>query len=273
MNHHKLLLLIFSLCCLLGHSLQAQTTTPTTDQPAFELSSETGEPISLNSGNNDLTLNMNVSGSRFTKAVNIFLLMTVLSLVPAFVMMMTSFTRIVIVLGFLRQALGTQQAPSGKLLSGLALFLTFFIMQPVWNEIYDNSVVPFSQEQITQEVAIERAVAPIKQFMLKQTREKSLLMFMDIADQDPVQSIDELPLRVIIPSFIVSELQTAFQMGFLIFLPFLLIDAVAATFLMSMGMMMLPPMMISLPFKILLFVMADGWNLVVEALVTSFNLT
>jgi flagellar biosynthetic protein FliP len=166
--------------------------------------------------------------------------------------------------------MGTQNAPSGRIVAGLALFLSAFIMQPVWNEIYRDAVLPFSQKELSEQEALTSAARPIKRFMLAQTREKSLLMFMDIAQEDPATSPDNLSIRIIAPAFMVSELQTAFQMGFLIFLPFLVIDAVTATFLMSMGMMMLPPMMISLPFKLLLFIIADGWNLVVEGLVNSF---
>jgi flagellar biosynthetic protein FliP len=217
-----------------------------------------------------VNLGLALEGGNFTRAVNIFLLVTALSLVPGFIVMMTSFTRIVIVLGFLRQAMGTQNAPSGRIVAGLALFLSAFIMQPVWNEIYRDAVLPFSQKELSEQEALTSAARPIKRFMLAQTREKSLLMFMDIAQEDPATSPDNLSIRIIAPAFMVSELQTAFQMGFLIFLPFLVIDAVTATFLMSMGMMMLPPMMISLPFKLLLFIIADGWNLVVEGLVNSF---
>lgn len=226
------------------------------------------QTVALNTDQANLSLNL--EGGNFSRSVTIFLLVTALSLVPSFVVMMTSFTRIVVVLGFLRQALGTQNSPSGRIISGLALFLTIFIMQPVWNEIYQEAVLPFSEKQLTEQAAIERAAVPIKRFMLAQTRDRTLVMFMDIARHDPVAGPAELPLRIIIPAFMVSELQTAFQMGFLIFLPFLVIDIVTATFLMAMGMMMLPPMMISLPFKLLLFIIADGWNLVVEGLVRSF---
>jgi len=215
-------------------------------------------------------ITLSLDGGNFTKAVNVFLLMTVLSLVPAFVMMMTSFTRIVIVLGFLKQAMGTQQAPSGKTMSGLALFLTFFIMQPVWEQIYEQAIVPFSDNQITQETAINRGIEPLKTFMLRQTREECLQLFMDLGRLEPVPGPEYLPMRVVVPAFMISELKTAFQMGFLIYLPFLVLDAVAATILMSMGMMMLPPVMISMPFKILLFIIVDGWDLLIRALVSSF---
>jgi flagellar biosynthetic protein FliP len=214
---------------------------------------------------------INLEGQSFSKAVNILLLMTALSLAPTAIMMMTSFTRIVIVLSFLKQAMATQSSPSAKIIASLALFLTIFIMQPVWSEMYNKAVVPYSNKQISDKVAFERGVKPLKGFMLKQTRDSSLLLFMDLASMEPVESPEDLPLSVIIPAFMVSELKTAFQMGFLIYLPFVLVDIVVATTLMSMGMMMLPPMMISLPFKLLLFIMVDGWSMVIRSLVGSFS--
>lgn len=222
-------------------------------------------------GPDEVAFKLSLEGESFSKAVNIFLMMTALSLVPAAIMMTTSFTRIVIVLSFLKQAMGTQQAPSGKIVASLALFLTIFIMQPVWTEVYNKAIVPYSEQKIDGDVMIERGTAPIKGFMLKQTRDSSLLLFMDLANMEPVESAEDLPMSVIIPAFMVSELKTAFQMGFLIYLPFLLVDIVVATTLMSMGMMMLPPMMISLPFKLLLFVVIDGWGLTVRSLVASFS--
>ncbi|OGV69008.1 MAG: flagellar biosynthetic protein FliP [Lentisphaerae bacterium RIFOXYB12_FULL_65_16] len=221
-------------------------------------------------GGNEVGFRLSLEGQSFTRAVNIFLLLTALSLAPSFILMMTSFTRIVIVIGFLKQALGVQQAPSGRIVASLALFLTFFIMQPTWNAIYQQAVLPFSKGEITEGVALEKAGAPLHRFMLAQTREASLAMFMDLAGLDPASSEADIPLRVVVPAFMVSELQTAYQMGFLIYLPFLVIDAVVATFLMSLGMMMLPPTMVSLPLKLLLFVMVDGWDLVVRGLVASF---
>lgn len=227
------------------------------------------QSVALDTQQASLSLNLG-GGGNFSRSVSIFLLVTALSLVPSFVVMMTSFTRIVIVLGFLRQAMGTQNSPSGRIISGLALFLTVFIMQPVWDEVYQEAVVPFSESRMAEQEALERASVPIKRFMLAQTRDRTLIMFMDLAQREPVAGPADLPMTVIIPAFMVSELQTAFQMGFLIFLPFLVIDIVTATFLMAMGMMMLPPMMISLPFKLLLFIIADGWNLLVEGLIRSF---
>jgi len=224
----------------------------------------------LNASPDQVNFKLSLEGGSFSKAVNVLLLMTALSLVPSAVMMMTSFTRIVIVLSFLKQALGAQNSPSPRIIAALALFLTIFIMQPVWVRVYQEAVVPYSEKKIDEKGVIEKGSAPLKEFMLKQTRESSLLLFMDLANMDPVDSPDLLPMTIVIPAFMVSELKTAFQMGFLIYLPFLLIDIVVATCLMSMGMMMLPPMMISLPFKLLLFIIVDGWGMVVRSLVSSF---
>jgi flagellar biosynthesis protein FliP len=219
----------------------------------------------------DIGINVSLEGGNFSKAVNILLLMTMLSLVPSFIMMMTSFTRIVIVLNFLKQAMGTQQTPSPKIVTSLALFLSIFIMYPVYTQIYDDAITPYTEKKINQDVAMERGITHIKKFMLKQTRDADLLMFMDLAKQEAVESPEELSLRIVIPAFLISELKTAFQMGFLIYLPFLVIDLVIATMLMAMGMMMLPPVMISLPFKLLLFILVDGWGLLIYNLVASFG--
>ena len=219
----------------------------------------------------DMSLNISLKGGEdFSKAVNILLLMTALSLAPAAIMMMTSFTRIAVVLSFLKQALGTQNVPSARIVASLALFLTIFIMQPVWSEIYSKSIEPYSRNAISQKEALSNAEMPLNKFMLRQTRESSLVLFMDLASMEPVDSPEKLPMTVVIPAFMLSELKTAFQIGFLIYLPFLMVDVVVATALMSMGMMMLPPMMISLPFKLLLFIIVDGWTLMVRSLVSSF---
>ena len=185
--------------------------------------------------------------------------------------MMTSFTRIVVVLSFLRQSLGTQQMPPNQLIVGLSLFLTFFVMAPTWNRINEDAVNPYLAEQITQKVAFERAEAPIREFMFSQTREKDLELFLSLGKLNKPQNRTEVPTYVLIPAFVVSELKTAFQIGFMLYLPFLVLDMVVASVLMAMGMMMLPPMMISLPFKILLFVLVDGWDLIVGGLVKSFS--
>jgi flagellar biosynthetic protein FliP len=203
-------------------------------------------------------------------AMQIVVLLTVLSLAPALFVMVTSFTRIVIVLAFLRQALGTQQVPPNQVLIGLSLFLTFFIMAPVWDRIQADAVEPYLSQKVTQEEALTIASKPLRQFMLRQAREKDLALFVRIAKLDPPRTPDDIPLRVVIPSFIVGELRTAFQVGFLISIPFLIVDMVVASVLMSMGMMLLPPILVSLPFKLILFVLADGWHLVVGSLVGSF---
>ena len=202
--------------------------------------------------------------------LQIFLLMTILSLAPAILIMLTSFTRIVIVLSLLRRALGTMQAPPNQVLIGLALFLTFFIMTPVWHNINQNALQPFLNDQIGQQQAFQNAAEPLRKFMFKQTREKDLTLFVEIAKIERPKDVDDIPISVLIPSFIISEVKTAFQIGLLLYVPFLIIDMVVASVLLSMGMMMLPPIMISLPFKLMLFVLADGWNLLVGSLVRSF---
>jgi len=203
--------------------------------------------------------------------LQIFLLLTVLSLVPAILVMVTSFTRIVIVLSVLRQAMGTHQMPPNQIVIGLALFLTFFVMAPVWQKVNDKALQPYLNESISQQQALENAAAPIKHFMLNQTREKDLALLIDIAELAKPQAAEDVPISVLIPSFIISELKTAFQIGFLLYVPFLIVDMVVASVLLSMGMMMLPPVMISLPFKLMLFVLADGWYLIVGSLVKSFG--
>jgi flagellar biosynthetic protein FliP len=202
--------------------------------------------------------------------MQIFLLMTILSLAPAILIMLTSFTRIVIVLSLLRRALGTMQAPPNQVLIGLALFLTFFIMTPVWHNINQNALQPYLDDQIGQQQAFQNAAEPLRKFMFKQTREKDLALFVEIAKVERPKDVDDIPISVLIPSFIISEVKTAFQIGLMLYVPFLIIDMVVASVLLSMGMMMLPPIMISLPFKLMLFVLADGWNLLVGSLVRSF---
>jgi len=204
-------------------------------------------------------------------ALQIFFLLTVLSLAPAFVIMMTSFTRVIVILSLLRSALSLRQLPPNQILIGLALFLTFFIMTPTWLEIKDKALEPYMQGKITQEEAWNKGVKPIKEFMLRQTRKKDLSLFINFAKIKSPQSVENVPLHVLIPSFITSELKTAFQIGFVLYIPFLIIDIVVSSIIMSMGMFMLPPVMISLPFKILLFVLVDGWDLVIQSIITSFR--
>jgi flagellar biosynthetic protein FliP len=206
----------------------------------------------------------------YTVALQLMFLITVLTLAPSIVIMMTSFTRVVIVFHFLRQALGTQQTPANQIVVGLSLFLTFFIMQPVLNEINEKALQPYLADQISQDEAMGKAITPVRQFMFHQIGEKELMLFVKLAKIERPKTREELPTYVLIPAFIISELRIAFQLGFLVYMPLLLIDLVVGVILMSMGMMMLPPVMISMPFKILLFVLVDGWYLVVESVVSGF---
>jgi flagellar biosynthetic protein FliP len=209
--------------------------------------------------------------ARSTVVLQIFLLMTVLSLAPAILIMVTSFSRIVIVLSLLRRALGTNSLPSNQVVIGLALFLTIFIMAPVWQKINADALQPYLDKKISNQQAFDSAVAPLREFMFKQTREKDLALFVDIAKLKRPENADDIPTAVLVPSFIISEVKTAFEIGLLLYVPFLIIDMVVAAVLLSMGMMMLPPIMVSLPFKLLLFVVADGWYLLVGSLVKSFR--
>jgi len=208
--------------------------------------------------------------SNMATSLQIVLLLTVLTLAPSILIMMTSFTRIVIVLSFLRNALGLQQMPPNQVLIGLALFLTLFIMAPIGQDINNNAIKPYTEGKITQEEAYQNAIKPLKNFMLKQTRQSDLNLFVSLA-KIKVNNAEDLPMRVVIPSFIISELKTAFEIGFIIYIPFLIIDIVVASVLMSMGMFMLSPVLISLPFKVLLFILVDGWNLVVKSLILGFR--
>lgn len=204
-------------------------------------------------------------------SLQLIFLLTILSLAPSILIMMTSFTRIVVVLSFLRTAIGTQQMPPNQLIVGLSLFLTFFIMAPAWQRVNDDAIQPLIEDEIPYKEALDRGMAPVREFMLKQTRTKDMALFVRLARIPQPRNHTEVPNSVLIPSFIISELRTAFQIGFILFIPFLVIDLVVSSILLSMGMMMLPPIMVSLPFKILLFVLVDGWNLVVQSLIKSFN--
>jgi flagellar biosynthetic protein FliP len=203
--------------------------------------------------------------------LRIVMMLTVLSLAPAILIMMTSFTRIVVVLSFMRQALGTQQMPPNQLIVGLALFLSFFVMAPTFKTISSQSLEPYMNEKIDQKLAYEKAEAPLREFMFSQTREKDLELFLNLSKEVKPQNREGVPTYVLVPAFVISELKTAFQIGFMLYLPFLVLDMVVASVLMAMGMMMLPPIVISLPFKLLLFVLVDGWQLVVGSLVKSFG--
>lgn len=209
-------------------------------------------------------------GQTYSVTLEILALMTVLTLLPAILLMMTSFTRIIIVLAILRQAMGTASTPSNQIILGLALFLSLFIMAPVLQQVNDRALQPYLQEQVSAIDAIQQAVVPFKTFMLAQTRETDIRMFADIAGVESIESPEQTPLRLLLPAFVTSELKTAFQIGFLIFIPFVIIDLVVASVLMSMGMMMLSPLIISLPFKLMLFVLVDGWSLIMGTLASSF---
>ncbi|WP_036303461.1 flagellar type III secretion system pore protein FliP [Methylotenera sp. L2L1] len=209
-------------------------------------------------------------GQDYTLSLQTLILLTSLTFLPAVVLMMTGFTRIIIVLSLLRQALGTQSVPPNQVMIGLALFLTFFVMSPVIDKIYVDAYKPLSENQITMQEAMDKGVAPLKEFMLKQTRESDLALFVKMAEVDKLESPDQVPLKVLVPAFVTSELKTAFQIGFAIFIPFLIIDMVVASVLMSMGMMMVSPAIVALPFKLMLFVLVDGWQLILGSLVESF---
>lgn len=216
------------------------------------------------------SLDFNSDSTTLSGALRILIALTVLSLAPSILIMFTSFTRIIIVLHFVRTALSTNSSPPNQVLIGLALFLTLFIMSPTFSQIYTNAVQPFEAGEISQDEAIDRGVQPLREFMYGQTQTKDLKLFMDIADIDAVETADDIPMTVLAPSFMLSELRTAFIIGFLVYVPFIVIDMVVASTLMSMGMMMLPPTTISMPFKILLFVLVDGWDLVIGNLVKTF---
>jgi len=217
-----------------------------------------------------ITINSTDDPAEISASIKLLLLLTVLSILPSILIMMTSFTRIIIVLSFLRNSMGTQQTPPNQVIIGLALFLTFFIMSPVMADINENALEPFTENKISLEEAIDTSEDIIKDNMLKYTRDKDLALFASMAGVEPPKELTDLPLTVVTPAFMISELNTAFRMGFMLYIPFLVIDMVVASTLMAMGMMMLPPVMISMPFKILLFILVDGWNLLTETLIKSF---
>lgn len=233
------------------------------------------EPLPLQLPNINLNIGDNPSGTQtaapMAQTLQLLLLLTVLTLAPAILVLLTSFTRVVVVLSFLRNALATQQMPPNQVLIGLALFLTFFIMAPTFQEVNQQALKPYFAGQIPQNEAYDKAMAPMREFMFKQTREADMALFVKLSDTPRPNTYADIPNYVLIPAFVISELKTAFQIGFIIFVPFLVIDMVVASALMSMGMMMLPPMMISLPFKILLFILVDGWGLLIQSLVLSFK--
>lgn len=229
------------------------------------------QSLTLNLGGDTAAAAGEGGGSIATRVVQMVMLLTILSLAPGILMMMTSFTRIVVVLSFLRTAIGAQQTPPNTVLVSLAMFLTLFIMTPTFQAAYDQGIRPMMNEEISEVDGIEKAALPFKEFMLKHTREKDLQLFMGLSKTEEVKEAMDTPLQVVIPSFMISELRRAFEIGFLLFLPFLVIDMVVASILMSMGMMMLPPVMIALPFKIIFFVLVDGWYLIAGSLVKSYG--
>ena len=219
-----------------------------------------------------ITLSNGPDGQQeYSVSLQILMIMTALSFIPAFVILMTSFTRIIIVFSILRQALGLQQTPSNQVLTGMALFLTLFIMAPVFDRVNQDAVQPYLKEQMTAQQAIDKAQGPLKDFMLAQTRQSDLDLFMRLSKRTDIAGPEQVPLTILVPAFVTSELKTAFQIGFMIFIPFLIIDMVVASVLMAMGMMMLSPLIISLPFKIMLFVLVDGWALIMGTLAGSFG--
>ena len=209
-------------------------------------------------------------GQTWSLPVETLVFLTLLTFIPIILLLMTSFTRIIIVLGLLRSALGTQSAPPNQLILGIALFMTFFIMSPTLDKIYQDAYIPYSQQQITMQQSLTEASKPLREFMLSQTRESDLTLFVNMSHSGDIQTREDIPLRVLVPAFVVSELKTAFQIGFTLFIPFLVIDLVVASTLMALGMMMVPPATVSLPFKIMLFVLADGWHLLLGSLAQSF---
>ena len=250
-------------------AVHATTVTPDTG-------AEEGQVDSVTSDNNDattlgLSLSTNSDETSLSGTLQILLIITVISLAPSILVMVTSFTRIIIVLHFVRTAIGTQSSPPNNVLIGLSLFLTLFIMSPVIAQIKTEAYDPLVAEEITQQEALERGIQPLREFMLKQTRQDDLRLFMDIAKIEPVESVDELSITIIIPAFIISELRAAFIIGFLIYVPFIVIDMVVSSVLMSMGMMMLPPTVLALPFKVIFFVLVDGWYMLAGSLVQSFK--
>ncbi|KAB1437694.1 flagellar type III secretion system pore protein FliP [Candidatus Galacturonibacter soehngenii] len=248
----------------------SQTTT-TQDGNTTTTNSSNVDTLSPSNTVGGLNINYNNNGEGGLSAnIKILLFLTIISLAPSILIMLTSFTRIIIVLHFTRNALNTQTAPPNQVLVGLSLFLTLFIMGPIFTQINDTAIKPLDAGQITQEQALETGLKPLREFMFKQTQTKDIQLFLDIAQINNIEKQEEIPISVLIPSFIISELRSAFIMGFLIYIPFIIIDMVVASTLMSMGMMMLPPTTISMPFKILLFILADGWNLIIGNLVKTF---
>ncbi len=269
MRLYILLVCLFGIMVLMpGDQVSATTVTTPSSSPTVTA----GTPTSNPNGEFNLNISSNAGSTGLASTLQILLILTVISLAPSILIMVTSFTRIVIVLHFTRTALGTNTTPPNQVIIGLALFLTFFIMAPTFTEINTVAVQPLAKGEITQEEAIDKGLEPIRSFMFKQTNRKDLKLFLNIAEVDTenIENMDDIPTTTLIPAFIISELRIAFIIGFLIYIPFIIIDMVVASTLMSMGMMMLPPTTISMPFKILLFILADGWNLIIGQVVRTF---
>ncbi|MEO7599975.1 MAG: flagellar type III secretion system pore protein FliP [Opitutus sp.] len=276
------LLLWVCACAGFAVSAQAQTAGTTVVSPTAAPSAAAATPSSTSASapapataasSDPFRLNIGLEGTgqpgQISVAVQIVLVMTLLSVAPSIVLLMTTFTRIVIVLGFVRTALGTPSAPSNQIIVGLSLFLTFFLMGPVFDRVHKEALTPYIDGKITVTQALDQATGPLKEFMLRQTRTRDLEYFLELGGFGPT-AVKDIPIRVVIPAFVISELQTSFQMGFLLFLPFLVIDFLVSSVLMALGMMMMPPVTVALPLKLLLFVLVDGWHLVVKSLVQSF---
>ena len=269
------ILVLLLVACILSifktDTVYAQTVKDTVTNTTEDNNNDNGVAnVNGSLGPLQFTLNTDEDSKSLSSTLQILIVLTVIALAPSILIMVTSFTRILIVLHFVRTAIGTTTTPPNQILTGLALFLTFFIMSPVFTQINTDALKPLSEGTITQEEAFDKGLAPIRTFMIEQTKTKDIRLFMDIAKISEVNTLEDIPTTVIIPAFIISELRTAFIIGFLIYIPFIIIDMVVASTLMSMGMMMLPPTMISMPFKILLFIMADGWNLIIGQLVRTF---
>jgi flagellar biosynthetic protein FliP len=254
MNARKISILIFALLLIVETNLFAQQATNTVPFPKINLDVGTAQ-----------------NGSDVSVTLQILLMMTVLSLAPSIVIMTTSYLRIIIVFHFLKSALGTQQMPPSQLLAGVALFITFFIMAPTWNKVNDEALKPLMDNKLTMQQAYDKGIEPIRQFMFKNVREEDLELFISLSNQAKPKNRNEVSTYILIPAFVLSEMRAGFIMGFFLFIPFIMVDMIISSILMSMGMMMMPPMMISLPFKILLFILVDGWNLIVSSLIRSFN--
>jgi flagellar biosynthesis protein FliP len=239
--------------------------------PAFATAQTAPTAPTVPVPNINLSLGQTNNPQQVVGALQVLLLLTVLTLAPTLLVMMTSFTRIIVVLSFVRTAMGTQQTPPNQVLVGLALLLTFFVMNPVIHQINDNAVQPYLQKKISQSVALDRAAQPLRAFMFKQTREKDIQLFYSISKEPRPAAQKDVPTYLLVPAFVLSELKTAFEIGFAIYIPFIIVDMVTAAILLSMGMMMIPPIIISLPFKVLIFILVDGWDLVVSALFQSFH--